>query len=203
MTIESSVAALTTSTSALTTAVGIQQLAVTAAVNGMTSVTTRVNNGLNNVDNTRDIDKPVSTATASALAVKQATLVSGLNISTVNGQSLLSGEPLVIARSATSLNTVAYDNRATLRAASPQLDDSIVVEGLGLFMWATTQAEPDDDESCFNTLSGQWLLRLPDWELVDAWSSVNQSKIEARLEDVELLLGISRYKYTVDGPVTN
>jgi hypothetical protein len=70
-------------------------------------------------------------------------------------------------------------------------------------MWATTQAEPDDDESCFNTLSGQWLLRLPDWELVDAWSSVNQSKIEARLEDVELLLGISRYKYTVDGPVTN
>jgi hypothetical protein len=96
MTIESSVAALTTSTSALTTAVGIQQLAVTAAVNGMTSVTTRVNNGLNNVDNTRDIDKPVSTATASALAAKQATLVSGLNISTVNGQSLLSGEPLLL-----------------------------------------------------------------------------------------------------------
>jgi hypothetical protein len=44
---------------------------------------------LNNVDNTSDADKPVSTATQTALNAKQATLVSGTNIKTINSQSLL------------------------------------------------------------------------------------------------------------------
>ena len=44
---------------------------------------------LNNVDNTSDTDKPVSTATQTALNAKQATLVSGTNIKTINSQSLL------------------------------------------------------------------------------------------------------------------
>ena len=183
MTIESAVAALTESTTALTTAVGIQQIAVTTAVNGMTSVTARVNNGLNNVDNTRDIDKTVSTLTQVALGTKQATLVSGLNISTVNGLSLLSGEPLVIARSATSLNSIAYDDRGILRTMSPQLDDSSVVHSLGLFLWTNTQFEPDDDETCFTTDTGQWLLRAVAWDLIDAWNLIEKSIMDDWMED--------------------
>ena len=44
---------------------------------------------LNAVDNTSDANKPISSATQTALDAKQATLVSGTNIKTVNGNSLL------------------------------------------------------------------------------------------------------------------
>ena len=184
MVIEDALALLTTTNATLVTNVGTQQLAVTAAVNGMVAVTTRVNTGLNNVDNTHDVDKPVSTAAQAALATKQATLVSGTNISTVNGLSLLSGTPLVIARSATSLNRILYDNRATLRSTTSQVDDSTLVESLGLFMWTNTQAEPDDDETCFNTgTSGQWLLQVPAWDLIDAWNLIEKSIADDWMED--------------------
>lgn len=45
--------------------------------------------GLGNVDNTADLDKPVSTATQTELNAKQNTLVSGTNIKTINSTSLL------------------------------------------------------------------------------------------------------------------
>jgi len=45
--------------------------------------------GLGNVDNTSDLNKPVSTATQTALDAKQATLVSGTNIKTINSTTLL------------------------------------------------------------------------------------------------------------------
>jgi hypothetical protein len=45
--------------------------------------------GLANVNNTSDANKPVSTATQTALNAKQATLSSGVNIKTVGGISLL------------------------------------------------------------------------------------------------------------------
>lgn len=53
--------------------------------------------GLGLVDNTADADKPVSTATQAALDAKQATLVSGTNIKTVNGNSLLGSGDLTIS----------------------------------------------------------------------------------------------------------
>ena len=45
--------------------------------------------GLGNVDNTSDLNKPISTATQEALNSKQDTLVSGVNIKTINGASVL------------------------------------------------------------------------------------------------------------------
>jgi hypothetical protein len=53
--------------------------------------------GLSNVDNTSDADKPVSTAQATAIALKQDTLVSGTNIKTINGNSLLGSGNLAIS----------------------------------------------------------------------------------------------------------
>ena len=50
---------------------------------------TKAQVGLGNVDNTTDIDKPISTATQAALDTKQATLVSGTNIKTINGTTIL------------------------------------------------------------------------------------------------------------------
>ena len=52
--------------------------------------------GLGNVDNTSDLNKPISTATQTALNAKQATLVSGTNIKTVNNNTLLGSGDLTI-----------------------------------------------------------------------------------------------------------
>ena len=182
MTIEAGLAALTTSTTALTNAVGVQQTTVTNAVNAFAATTTRVGQ-LNNVSNTSDAAKPVSAAAQTALDTKQAVLVSGVNIKRVNGLSLLGDGDLFTPRSATSLNRVAYDDRATLRVLSPQVDDATMVESLGLFMWTNTQAEPDDDETCLNTSTGQWLLHAPAWDLIAAWDLHEQSITEDWRED--------------------
>ena len=50
---------------------------------------TKAQVGLGNCDNTSDLDKPISTATQAALDTKQDNLVSGTNIKTVNGNSIL------------------------------------------------------------------------------------------------------------------
>ena len=52
---------------------------------------------LNNVDNTSDANKPVSSAQQTALDAKQATLVSGTNIKTVNNTSLLGSGNIAIS----------------------------------------------------------------------------------------------------------
>jgi hypothetical protein len=52
---------------------------------------------LNNVDNTTDANKPVSTATQTALDAKQATLVSGTNIKTINSTSILGSGNIAIS----------------------------------------------------------------------------------------------------------
>jgi hypothetical protein len=168
MTIESEVAGLTTTAQNLFNAATTSKTAVDDAVALFAATTSRVDDELNNVDNTADLDKPVSDDTATALGLKQDTLVDGTNISTVNGVSLLSGTPLVIERSATSLSERAYEDRGVLRGLAPQVDDSVLVEGLGLFMFVSSQDEPDDDETCFTTASGQWLLSVPAFDLTDA-----------------------------------
>jgi hypothetical protein len=184
MTIESSVAALTDATTLLTGAVAAQQTSIEAAVALFSATISTVDNDLNLVDNTSDLDKPISTAASTALASKQDTLVSGVNFSTVNGQSMLSGEPLVIQRSATSLTALDYEDRASLRALTPEVDDSVVVEGLGLFMFVDSQAEPDDDETCFTTSSGQWLLSVIALDLYEAMALV-ESAIRDELDEDE------------------
>jgi hypothetical protein len=55
--------------------------------------------GLSNVDNTSDANKPVSTAQATAIGLKQNTLVSGTNIKTINGSSVLGSGDLTVSAS--------------------------------------------------------------------------------------------------------
>jgi hypothetical protein len=190
MTIETEVAALTTATNSLVSAVLTQQTAVTSAVSNFADTTSTVTNDLNFVDNVRDANKPISIATQTALDAKQVNLVSGSNISTINGVSILSGTPLVVERGATSLVSLAYEDRATLKSdpagGNPPniVDDSVVVEGLGMFMWVDTQIEPDDDETCFSTPStGQWLLVTPAFDLIEAYELVEDAYVDEFIED--------------------
>ena len=52
--------------------------------------------GLSNVDNTSDANKPISNATSTALNSKQDTLVSGTNIKTINGSSVLGSGDVIV-----------------------------------------------------------------------------------------------------------
>ena len=68
--------------------------------------------GLSNVDNTSDANKPISTATQTALNGKQDTLVSGTNIKTIEGQSLVGSGNIDLSKSDVGLANV--DNTSDL-----------------------------------------------------------------------------------------
>lgn len=67
--------------------------------------------GLGNVDNTSDANKPISTATQTALNSKQDTLVSGTNIKTINNQSLLGSGNIVIQGGGGEVNVIEVVKR--------------------------------------------------------------------------------------------
>jgi hypothetical protein len=73
---------------------------------------------LNNVDNTSDANKPISTATQSALDGKQSTLVSGTNIKTINSQSLLGSGNIDISGSGGVTTLEGLDGAINLAAGA-------------------------------------------------------------------------------------
>ena len=78
--------------------------------------------GLGNVNNTSDADKPISTATQTALDGKQATLVSGTNIKTLNGESLLgSGNISTYTPSSIDVTTLFADTASITSEISTQI----------------------------------------------------------------------------------
>lgn len=62
---------------------------------------------------------------------------------------------------------VAYADRGTLRSLTT-LTDSVIVDGIGLFRHVTGSMEPDDDETCFATATGRWLLQCPHSDFITA-----------------------------------
>ena len=73
---------------------------------------TKAQVGLGNVDNTADVDKPISTATQVVLDSKQDNLVSGINIKTIEGQSLVGSGNIDLSKSDVGLANV--DNTADI-----------------------------------------------------------------------------------------
>ena len=114
---------------------------------------------------------------------KQAALVSGTNIKTIGGVSLLGPGDIPIASA--SLANFAYANRANLRALSPSAGDAAVVGGLGLFVWEPSSVEIDDDETCFATTLGCWLLQAAHPEHVFASWTADVSRLETQSASLE------------------
>ena len=79
--------------------------------------------GLSNVDNTSDADKPVSTATAAALSGKQNTLVSGTNIKTINGASVLGSGDVTVGVTVNNTLTSTSTTEALSAAQGKVLQD--------------------------------------------------------------------------------
>jgi hypothetical protein len=97
--------AVISATDSVLVAFGKLQAQITANLSTLTSHTSNTSNphattkaqvGLGNADNTSDANKPVSTATQTALNAKQDTLVSNTNIKTVNSTTLLGSGDIAV-----------------------------------------------------------------------------------------------------------
>src|SRR5210317_567842 len=111
----------------------IKSLAPVQSVAGKTGTVTLAKGdvGLSNVDNTSDADKPVSSATQTALNAKQDTLVSGTNIKTVNSTSLLgSGDISISASAAWGGITGTLSSQTDLQTAlDAKVDENAAITG--------------------------------------------------------------------------
>lgn len=98
---------------------------------------TAANLGIDRVNNTSDLEKPISVAVQQELDAKQAKLVSGTNIVTINGNSLLSGGNVDLNKNALGLNNV--DNTSdmskpvsTLVQAALNTKQNTLVDGVSI-----------------------------------------------------------------------
>ena len=57
-------------------------------------------------------------------------------------------------------------------------------------MFYVSSTEPDDDESCFVTSNGAWLLEAPHWDLIDSWQLVDNALRDEYIEDIQIALAI-------------
>lgn len=120
----------------------------------------------------------------------------------------IAGGPVASVNGMTGVVTLAliasyeYDNRAALRSLSPANVDAAVVKGLGMFIWESGSTEPDDDESCFVTATGRWLLQAASWDLVDAWQLPEFEERDAYDEDEPLRFASSFASNVLTGTAT-
>jgi hypothetical protein len=87
-----------------------------------------------------------------------------------SGQVLqTNGSALLSFADASSVITRTYQNRADLRSINGPATIIGVVESLGVFVWVSGSTQVDDDETCFATSGGRWLLYAAAWDLVSEY----------------------------------
>lgn len=91
--------------------------------------------------------------------------------------------------------TYTYDDRDNLRSLTPDNNEIAIVDGLGFFVFKAGSDEPDDDESCFATASGKWLLEAVHWDVVDAWQLPDDSVRDEFDEETETDLNTLESKF--------
>lgn len=87
---------------------------------------------------------------------------------------------------ATALQAVSYEMRSFLRGYVPRVRGTIIVEGLGLFYHQLGSQEPDDDETCFSTVTGRWLLASLNYDLLEAQLSPVREDLLQQAENFRL-----------------
>ena len=104
-----------------------------------------------------------------------------------------------------SIPVILYEDRGTLRTNTTA--NRAIVDGLGLFVFETGSDEPDDDESCFATSTGRWLLEAVHWDVVDAWglpdNEYRDEQIATAVTAAETVADLSTSVTNLSTSVTN
>lgn len=116
----------------------------------------------------------LSGALAMPASVAHAGAFWALNVPLANVAAAVPGVSASWTRIFTGPEFVIYNSRNTVRAMAPSAGAQAIVQGLGLFVWYAGSTEIDDDETCFATATGRWLLEAASWELVEAWGVVER-----------------------------
>lgn len=102
------------------------------------------------------------------------------------------GQSTAWAAVGTQVHRLTYDQRDQLRTLGYPGLEWALVEGLGLFTFTKSSTEPDDDESCFVTPEGAWLLECPSLEAVAHWLQPWLLDAQERLDDLEAVAPVLR-----------
>lgn len=80
------------------------------------------------------------------------------------------------------LELLSYEDRAQLRTLT---EGSAIVRGLGLFTWEAGSTELDDDETCFATAGGAWVLTAAGPDAVRALWQAEVSAMQAEVSAMQ------------------
>lgn len=118
--------------------------------------------------------------------------VTGLQRGTAQPRQLLGISAAGAVVGLAPLELLSYEDRAQLRTLT---SGSAIVRGLGLFTWEAGSTELDDDETCFATAGGAWVLTAAGPDAVRAlWLaevSAMQPKVSAMQQTRFLSAGFS------------
>lgn len=87
-----------------------------------------------------------------------------------------------------SIPAVKHDQRASLRTMTPTAGDNLIVEGLGVFVFYVGSTKLDDDETCFATSAGRWILEAVSPDMLQAEIFDLQVRT-AKIEETTFLKG--------------
>jgi hypothetical protein len=165
----------------------IKSEAPVQSVAGKTGAVTLVKGdvGLGNVDNTADADKPISSATQSALNGKQATLVSGTNIKTINGDSLLGSGNITISGGGGISDGDKGDITVSASGATWTIDNGVVNnDKIATGIDAAKLADGTVSNTEFQYLNGV--------------TSAIQTQLDAKVDENAAITGATKTKITYD-----